>query len=114
MSIGNLSKNNRQATTRLVSDSIEQITKTYGSPKSYTGDRGFDSVTNRADLEKLTIFNAICPRSVPLLKEKLEDKEFCRLQKRRGGTEARISIFKNAYLGSPLRSKGFKNRKTRI
>ena len=46
--------------------------------------------------------------------EKLEDEEFCRLQKRRGGTEARIGIFKNAYLGKPMRSKGFKNRRVRI
>ncbi|MBD1400073.1 hypothetical protein [Pelovirga terrestris] len=35
-------------------------------------------------------------------------------KQRRGSSEARISIFKNAYLGTPLRSKGFANRKTRI
>jgi len=29
-------------------------------------------------------------------------------------TEARIGIFKNADIGTPLRSKGFKNRKTRL
>ena len=100
--------------SKLVKASIEQITQHYGRPKSYSGDRGFDSVRARAELEKDNIFNAICPRSVPMLREKLEDAEFCRLQKRRGGTEARISIFKNAYLGTPLRSKGFKNRTVRI
>ena len=100
--------------SKLVKASIEQITQLYGSPKSYSGDRGFDSISTRADLEKDHIFNAICPRSVPTLREKLEDTEFCRLQKRRGGTEARISIFKNAYLGRPLRSKGFKHRTVRI
>lgn len=84
--------------SKLVKASIEQITQHYGLPKSYSGDRGFDSISARADLEKDNIFNAICPRSVPMLREKLEDAEFCRLQKRRGGTEARISIFKNAYL----------------
>ncbi|NOY14317.1 MAG: hypothetical protein GXP51_11825, partial [Deltaproteobacteria bacterium] len=47
-------------------------------------------------------------------KERLEDDYFCQLQKRRGSTEARIGIFKNAYLGTPLRNKGFENRKTRI
>lgn len=98
----------------LVRDSIKRITKTYGSPKSYTGDRGFDSPANRTDLETSDIVNAICPRSVPQLKERLEDDYFCQLQKRRGGTEARIGIFKNAYLGKPLRNKGFENRKTRI
>ncbi len=98
----------------LTTASIARITQEYENPKSYTADRGFDSPGNRIDLEALYIVNAICPRSVPLLMEKLEDDEFCRLQKRRGGTEARIGIFKNAYLGTPLRSKGFKNRRVRI
>ena len=98
----------------LVKKSLQRIAREYGMPGSYTGDRGFDSSVNRIDLEELAIVNAICPRSVPLLKEQLEDEEFCRLQKRRGGTEARIGIFKNAYLGHPLRSKGFKNRRVRI
>jgi len=100
--------------SKLVKDSLERITETYGKPDSYTGDRGFDSANARTDLEELGIINAICPRSVPMLQEKLEDEGFCRLQKRRGATEGRIGIFKNAYLGSPLRSKGFGNRKTRI
>lgn len=99
---------------KLPTASIKRITKEYQAPKSYTGDRGFDSLDNRIELETLDIFNAICPRSVPLMVEKLEDKNFCRLQKRRGATEARIGIFKNAYLGRPLRSKGFKNRRVRI
>ena len=100
--------------SKLVKSSIERITETYGKPGSYTGDRGFDSSNTRMDLEELSIINAICPRSVPMLKEKLEDEGFCALQKRRGSTEGRIGIFKNAYLGSPLRSKGYENRKTRI
>jgi hypothetical protein len=95
-------------------NSINRLTVEYGKPESYTGDRGFDSAANRDTLDELDIFNAVCPRSVPQLKEKLQDAEFCLLQKRRGGTEARIGIFKNAYLGNPLKSKGFKNRNTRI
>jgi len=98
----------------LVHDSLERLTSIYGSPKSYTGDRGFDSPASRTNLQDSGIVNAICPRSVPLLKEKLEDDYFCQLQKRRGATEARIGIFKNSYLGNPLRSKGFDNRKNRI
>ncbi len=100
--------------SKLVQASLERITEAYGKPGSYAGDRGFDSANARTDLEELGIINAICPRSVPMLQEKLEDEGFCRLQKRRGATEGRIGIFKNAYLGSPLRSKGFANRKTRI
>ena len=98
----------------LVRDSIKRITETHGSPQSFTGDRGFDSPASRAVLEKSNIVNAICPRSVVQLRERLEDESFRRLQMRRGSTEARIGIFKNAYLGKPLRNKGFENRKTRI
>jgi hypothetical protein len=100
--------------SKLVKASLKRITKVYGKPNSYTADRGFDSASSRPHREELEIINAICPRSVPMLKEKLEDEGFCLLQKRRGATEGRIGIFKNAYLGSPLRSKGFANRKTRI
>ena len=99
---------------KLVADSIMRLTKIYGSPKSYSGDRGFDAQDNRDALAAKNIANGICPRSVVQLKERLEDPYFCQLQTRRGSTEARISIFKNAYLGTPLRSKGFENRKTRI
>jgi hypothetical protein len=100
--------------SKLVTASIERITGHYGKPGSYTGDRGFDSAPSRDCLEKTGIINAICPRSVVRLREQLEDEGFCLLQKRRGSTEGRIGLFKNAYLGQPLRSKGFTNRKTRI
>jgi hypothetical protein len=99
---------------KLVAESITRLTKSYGVPKSYSGDRGFDSQNNRDELEEKKIINGICPRSVEQLKERLEDDYFRKLQTRRGSTEARISIFKNSYLGSPLRSKGFENRKLRI
>jgi len=99
---------------KLVADSITRLTKTYGTPKSYSGDRGFDAKDNRDELADKNIINGICPRSVVLLKERLEDPYFRQLQTRRGSTEARIGIFKNVYLGTPLRSKGFENRKTRI
>ncbi|MDF7802138.1 hypothetical protein P4C99_21885, partial [Pontiellaceae bacterium B1224] len=98
----------------LVKASVERITENYGTPRSYTGDRGFDAAPIRDFLEEKEITNGICPRSVPMLKEQLEDEGFCQLQKRRGSTEGRIGLFKNAYLGRPLRSKGYTHRKTRI
>ena len=99
---------------KLVADSLESLTKIYGRPQSYSGDRGFDAPGNREALAEKNIANGICPRSVVQLKERLDDPCFRQLQTRRGSTEARISIFKNAYLGIPLRSKGFDHRKTRI
>ena len=99
---------------KLVSSSTKRIQDQYGSISSYAADRGFDSHGNSLDLEELGILNAICPRSVNELEIRLEDPEFCRLQTRRGATEARIGIFKHAYLGKPLRSKGFAHRSCRI
>ena len=53
------------------------------------------------------IANAICPKNIVNLTEKLKDKEFVRLQNRRGQTEGRIAILKNKFLGNPIKSKGF-------
>ena len=100
--------------SRLVEDSLMRINKHYGTIKSYTTDRGFDSNRNTICLKQFEIYNGICPRSVTELQQRLTDDKFRRLQKRRGNTEARIGIFKNAFLGKSLRSKGFKNRKVRI
>ncbi len=102
------------ADSSLCKPSIERITEIYGDIASYTGDRGFDSADNRNYLEELGISNALCPRSVRLMQEKLDEKEFCSYQKRRAGTEARIGILKNVYIGYPFRSKGFANRQIRI
>lgn len=92
--------------SKLVVDSIKRISTEYGEIKSYTADRAFDSKPNRDHLESHGIINAICPRSVPALKLKLEDEDFCRLQKRRGSTEARIAIFKINISGNRCEAKG--------
>ena len=107
-------KDQPTADTDLVAPSLERLNKNYGTPASYTTDRGFDSASNRAELEAAEIYNGICPRSVSALKEKLEDETFRLLQKRRGSTEGRIGLFKSAYLGRPLRAKGYEHRKQRI
>ena len=49
-----------------------------------------------------------------MLKQRLEEVRFQEMQTRRASTEARIAILTNDYVGTPLRSKGFKNRNTRI
>jgi len=107
-------KDQPPADNKLVEPSLERICAKYGSPESYATDRGFDAAANDLVLENLSVFNGICPKSPVQLQEKLEDETFCLLQKRRGSTEGRIGIFKNAYLGSPLKSKGFEHRQLRI
>lgn len=100
--------------SKLVKPGMERIGKNYGPVASYTADRGFDAASNNIALEELGVINAICPKSPARLSERLEDETFCLLQKRRGSTEGRIGLFKNAYLGSPLRNKSFEYREKRI
>ena len=107
-------QNQPPSDSRLVEESIERIEKNYVLPSSFAGDRGFHSKANTLFLEEQGIFNAICPKSVPMLKQRLEEVRFQEMQTRRVSTEARIAILTNDYVGTPLRSKGFKNRNTRI
>jgi hypothetical protein len=60
--------------------------------------------------ERQEIFNGVCPRNPALLKQRLEEPKFVALQKRRSQTEGRIGIFKNVFLGRPMKAKGFENR----
>jgi hypothetical protein len=103
------------ADMKLLPESLERIEKYYHCrPGAVTGDRGFDSADNRRYLERNGIKNNICPKSVAVLREKLQDATFCEAQKRRGQTEGRIGIVKNVFLGSPLRSKGFFSRQMSV
>ena len=98
----------------LVKESIERVTDTYGKPESYAADRGFSTKANSEYLHDEGIYDAICPKSVSMLGERLQEPRFRELQKRRGGTEARIGILKNVYSGGPMRSKGTHHRGNRI
>ena len=73
-------------------------------------DRGFDSAANRRWLGQKKIFNGMCPRSPENLGARMTELRFAAVQKRRSQTEGRISIFKNNFLGRPLRAKGFGHR----
>ncbi len=95
----------------LLSDSLERVKKTLGIKiKNVGGDRGFDSAANRLHLVNNKIYNGICPRDPMQLKKQMKKDRFAWLQKRRSQTEGRIGIFKNQFLGRPLRVKGFTNR----
>jgi IS5 family transposase len=107
-----LVRGNPRADTKMLSRSLERIKQMSPGEAIHQvcGDRGFDSQPNRALLEQDGIYNAICPKSPTELKERMKDAEFVKLQQRRSQTEARISIFKNGFLGSPLLSKGHENQ----
>ena len=78
------------------------------------GDRGTSSAANSKVLEKMGVADHLGPRAIEAFREKMQDEEFAQGQKRRAQTEGRISILKNRFLGRPLRTKGFENRRQAV
>ena len=105
-----------RADTKMLSRSLDRLKQTAAgtSIRQVCGDRGFDSKANRGLLENGGIYNAICPKAPSDLKQRMKEEEFAGLQQRRSQTEARIAIFKNGFLGSPLLSKGYRNQNREI
>ena len=77
-------------------------------------DRGFDSATNRRWLGHKKMYNGIGPRAPQNLRLRCQQKRFMAAQTRRAQTEGRIGIFKNNFLGRPLRAKGFEQRQRAV
>lgn len=100
--------------SQLLKPVITRIKKQFGQVYSSCADRGFASKENNLLLEKENIINAICPKNPNQLQEKLNDPIFVSLQTRRSQTEARIAIFKNVFLGKPLRSRMTLNKRHAI
>ena len=97
--------NQAPSDSQLLKPTIERLEEYYGPLASSCTDRAFDSRENRALLASKNIVNGICPKSPTELQERLSDPIFLSLQTRRSQTEARIGIFKNVFLGKPLRSR---------
>ena len=102
------------ADSQLLNPVLTRIQHYFGSIHSSCTDRGFASQKNDALLKEAKILNATCPKSPKQLQEKLNDPVFVALQTRRSQTEARIGIFKNVFLGKPLRSRITKNKRHAI
>jgi hypothetical protein len=107
---------NPTADTKMLGRSLERLKQTSGgaSIQQVCGDRGFDSKANRGLVEGGGIYNAICPKAPNELKKRMQEAEFAQLQQRRSQTEARLSIFKNGFLGSPLLSQGYGNQQREV
>jgi hypothetical protein len=100
--------------SKLLKPTLMLLKKYYGTVSSSCADRAFSDQKNDVFLQENGIYNAICPRSPKQLQEKLSDPIFLSLQTRRSQTEARIGIFKNVFLGKPLRSRITAHKKTAI
>ena len=96
------------AMLRLVEEQKLPVTQVWG-------DRGLASKTNKTMLEKMEVGDGLCPRDVGELAKRLtEEPGFRRGLKRRAGTEARIGIFKNVFMGRPSPAKGFAHREIAV
>jgi hypothetical protein len=102
------------ADNHLIEPVINRVEQYYGQQHSVSTDRAFASEDNDKFLESKNIYNATCPRSPTQLQEKLKDPVFLDYQTRRSQTEARIGIFKNVFLGCPLRSRVTANKRHAI
>ena len=100
--------------SQLLEPAIDRIEKNYGKIDSISADRAFWNKKLELFLRGKNIYNAVCPKSPTVLEEKLVDEKFVLLQTRRSQTEARIGIFKNVFLGRPLRSRITLNKRHAI
>jgi len=107
---------NPERDTQLLKQSLDRYEAARGGrkPAAVTGDRGFDSKANREELAGRKIYNGICPKAPSALKERMRERRFVRLQQRRSQTEARIAIFKNGFVGAPLRVKGYGHQNLQV
>jgi hypothetical protein len=103
------------ADSKLLPTSIDRIEQLTGvKVKAASTDRGFDSAENEVLLKERKIYNGMCPRNPSVLRRRRQERRFVLLQKRRGSTEGRIGIFKNVFVGNPMRYKGFVRRELAI
>jgi hypothetical protein len=104
------------ADARQLAGSLTRLETAYGlgTIRALGTDRGFSSAANETLLKAKGIYDGICPKQPARLKERMGEEQFVKLQRRRSQTEGRIAIFKNGFLGRPLRAKGFKHREMAV
>jgi hypothetical protein len=100
--------------SNLAYESLERIAERELDVNSVTGDRGCDSKKCRKFIKQRKMYNALCPRNPQEFIERLQDEKFRKHQKRRSQTEARIGIFKNDFLGSPIKNKKFEYKEMSV
>ena len=111
-----LHRDSAPADMRQLPESLQRMEAAYGAGviRALGADRGFSSAANQALLAAKGIYDGICPKNPARLKERMEEARFVALQRRRSQTEGRIGIFKNGFLGRPLRAKGFEHRELAV
>lgn len=100
----------------LVGPALQRLVDGQGLPVAKVwGDRGLASQDNAAMLAGRGIGDGLCPRDAGELARRLASEAgFREGLKRRAGTEARVGVFKNVFLGCPLPAKGFGHRELAV
>jgi len=111
-----LHRESAPADPRQLPESLRRMEGAYGAGviRALGADRGFCSAANQALLAAKEIYDGICPKNPARLKERMGEEGFVALQRRRSQTEGRIGIFKNGFLGRPMRAKGFEHREVAV
>ncbi len=78
--------------------------------EAVAADRGFASQAGSLLLARQDIYDALAPRNVGKMIERMKEPRFAQLQCLRGGTEGRIATLKNRWQGGRIRAKGFEHR----
>jgi hypothetical protein len=104
------------ADSQLVRGSVERVRGVLGSERlrEVAGDRGTASAANHDYLREQGLYDALCPRDPKRLSERMKEHPFARLQTRRAQTEGRVGLFKNNFVGRPLRAKGHLHREIAV
>lgn len=105
-----LFKDGAPSDARLVERSVQRMEDALGRPEGYVTDRGFASKRTVKWLRDKGIRDGMCARNPEELHERMEDDWYAGAQKRRGGTEARIGVFKNVFLQKVMREKSWERR----
>ena len=111
-----LPRDSAPADARQLAESVARLETAYGvgTIRALGTDRGFCSAANQTLLQAKGIYDGICPKPPARPKERMAEERFVQLQRRRRQTEGRIAIFKNGFLGRPLRAKGFEHREMAV
>ena len=111
-----LHRDSAPADPRQLAPSLQRMETAYGVGviRALGADRGFCSAANQALLKGKEIYDGLCPKQPARLQARMAEARFVQLQRRRSQTEGRIAIFKNGFLGRPLRAKGFGHREMAV
>ena len=111
-----LHRDRAPADVRQLAGSVERMEQAYGVGviQALGADRGFSSAANQTLLQGKGIYDGICPKPPARMKARMSEEQFVEMQRRRSQTEGRVAIFKNGFLGRPLRAKGFDHREQAV